>query len=116
MPDNVHLIPRPPCPAFVACSMKSGEKAWRIYHIKSHTLCSLLSCRCQPRKTKSSLRDVSSGTHPPAFRTASDKSWAWRPGNEARTMSLYPRSELDPELDSQNMVQLQLAPSAVIHV
>jgi len=22
------LVPRPPCPAFVACSMKSGEKDW----------------------------------------------------------------------------------------
>ena len=30
--------------------------------------------------------------------------------------NMYPRSELDPELDSQNMVQLQLAPSAVILV
>jgi len=29
-------------------------------------------------------------------------------------MSLCPRSELDPELDSQKMVQLQLAPSVVI--
>ena len=36
--------------------------------------------------------DVSRGTHhvinpsrpSPAFRTASDKSWVWRPGNEAR--------------------------------
>jgi len=42
--------------------------------------------------------------------------WAWRPENEARTMSLCPRSELDPELDSQNMVHLQLAPSVVILV
>jgi len=23
------LVPRPPCPAFVACSMKSGERAWK---------------------------------------------------------------------------------------
>jgi len=30
--------------------------------------------------------------------------------------SMSPHSELDPELDSQNMVQLQLAPSAVILV
>ena len=38
------------------------------------------------------VRDVSSGTHhvinpsrpSPAFHTTSDKSWAWRPGNEAR--------------------------------
>jgi len=37
------------------------------------------------------VRDVNSGTHhminpsrpSPAFRTARDKSWAWRPGNEA---------------------------------
>jgi len=38
------------------------------------------------------VHDISSGTHhvinpfrpSPAFHTASDKSWAWRPGNEAR--------------------------------
>ena len=27
------LIPRPPCPAFVACSTKSGGKAWKDYHV-----------------------------------------------------------------------------------
>jgi len=43
------------------------------------------------RSWLATVRDVSSGTchmiNPsrpsPAFRTASDKSWAWRPGNEA---------------------------------
>ena len=24
----VSLVPRPPCPGFVTCSTKSGEKAW----------------------------------------------------------------------------------------
>jgi len=27
------LVPRPPCPAFVACSMKSRERPGRIYHV-----------------------------------------------------------------------------------
>ena len=27
--DAVSLAPRPPCPAFVACSVKSGGKAWK---------------------------------------------------------------------------------------
>jgi len=36
-----------------------------------------------------------------------------KPDNVTVT-NMYPHSELDPELDSQNMVQLQLAPSAVI--
>ena len=43
------------------------------------------------RSWLATVRDVSGGTHhvispsrpSPAFRTASDKSWAWRPGNEA---------------------------------
>ena len=39
------------------------------------------------------VRDISSGTHhvinpSPAFRTASEKSWSWRPGNEARFLAL----------------------------
>jgi len=41
--------------------------------------------------------DISSSTHhvinpsrpSPAFRTASDKSWAWRPGNEATSLSSH---------------------------
>jgi len=43
------------------------------------------------------VRDVSHGTHhminpsrsSPAFSTASDKSWVWRPGNEARKMVMF---------------------------
>ena len=27
------LVPRPPCPAFVACSTKSGGRTGRIYHV-----------------------------------------------------------------------------------
>ena len=36
--------------------------------------------------------------------------------DNATLTSMYPHSELDPELDSQNMDQLQLAPSVVILV
>ena len=43
------------------------------------------------------VRDVSHGTHhvinpsrpSPAFHTASDKSWAWRPGNEATSTFIW---------------------------
>ena len=27
------LVPRPPCPAFVACSTKSGGRPGRTYHV-----------------------------------------------------------------------------------
>jgi len=45
------------------------------------------------------LSDVSSGTHhvinpfrpSPTFRTPSDKSWAWKPANEARKFVYYQR-------------------------
>jgi len=45
----------------------------------------------KPRREQTE-HDISRGTHhminqsrpSPAFRTASNKSWAWRPGNEAR--------------------------------
>jgi len=44
------------------------------------------------RSWLATVRDVSRGTHhvispsrpSPTFRTASDKSWTWRPGNEAK--------------------------------
>jgi len=44
------------------------------------------------RSWLATVRDVSRGTHhvinpsrpSPAFRTASNKSWVWRPGNEAK--------------------------------
>ena len=49
------------------------------------------------------VRDVSHGTHhvispsrpSPAFRTASDKSLAWRPGNEAAQHPLYTQYQTD---------------------
>ena len=31
--SEVSLVPRPPRPAFVACSMKSGGRPGRIYHV-----------------------------------------------------------------------------------
>jgi len=114
------IVPRPPHPAFVACSTKSGRKAWMDLsrdvcpggcHVQSaHSrVCSLLSLffpKIQfvlsvqfvlwvrlllDRSWLATVRDVSHSIHyvispsrpSPAFRTASDKSWAWRPGNEA---------------------------------
>jgi len=51
------------------------------------------------RSWLATVHDVSRGTHhvinpsrpSPTFRTASDKSWAWRPGNEASHMCGLPQ-------------------------
>jgi len=56
--------------------LNSGKEEWRGGN--------------KPRREQTE-HDISRGTHhvispsrpSPAFRTASDKSWAWRPGNEA---------------------------------
>jgi len=119
------LVPRPPCPAFVACSMKSGGKAWtdlshdacccwrpvQSAHIwvcsLPFTLLSLNSIRsfcsvCPAssiatgsivasystwRQQRHASRDKSVQAFP-HFRTASNKSWVWKPGNEATGMNL----------------------------
>jgi len=113
---HIHsLVPRPPRPAFVTCSTKSGRRPGRIYHVMraaAEVMFSLLtsefvlspslffpwiqfvlSVQFVDRSWLATVRDISHGTHhminlsrpSPAFRTASDKSWAWRPGNEAIT-------------------------------
>ena len=99
------------CPAFVTCSTKSGEKAWTdLSHDACRCWCQIQSahiwvcslpflslnsvfsfCSVCPVSPTATVCDVSSGTHhvinpsrpSPAFCTASDKSWAWRPGNKA---------------------------------
>ena len=111
------LVPRPPRPAFVACSTKSGGRPGQTYHVMFSLLTSgfvlspslffpwiqfVLSVQfvlwlrlLLDRSWLATVRDVSRSTHhvispsrpSPAFRTASDKSWAWRPGNEATKCS-----------------------------
>jgi len=119
-PGLPSLVPRPPRPAFVTCSTKSGGRPGWIYHVMraaADVMFSLLMSGfvlspslffpgfqfvlsvqfvlrvrlLLDRSWLATVRDVSGGTHhvinpsrpSPAFRTASDKSWAWRPGNEA---------------------------------
>ena len=118
--SSTSLVPRPPRPAFVACSTKSGGRPGRTYHVMRATTDVMFSLLTSgfvlspslffpwiqfvlsvqfvqrlrlllDRSWLTTVRDVSRGTHhvmspsrpSPAFRTASDKSWAWRPGNEA---------------------------------
>ena len=117
---DISLVPRPPRPAFVACSTKCGGRPGRIYHVMRAAADIMFSLLMSgfvlspslfspwiqfvlsvqfvlwvrlllDRSWLATVRDVSRGTHhminpsrpSPAFRTASDKSWAWRPGNEA---------------------------------
>jgi len=114
------LVPRPPRPAFVACSTKSGGRPGQTYHVMHAAADVMLSLLTSvlvlspslffpwiqfvlsvqfvlrvrlllDRSWLATVRDISRGTHhvinpsrpSPAFRTASDKSWAWRHGNEA---------------------------------
>ena len=120
------LVPRPPRPAFVACSTKSGEGLGRTYHVMRAAADVMFSLLTSGFVLSPSLffpwiqlvlsvqfvlrvrllldwswlatvRDVSRGTHhvispsrpSSAFRTTSNKSWAWRPGNEAILSILY---------------------------
>ena len=117
MCSSCSLLLRPPCPAFVACSTKSGGRPGRINHVMraaADVMFSLLTSGFFPFTLLflnsvvsvqlflqvwllldwswlASVRDISRGTHhvinpsrpSPAFYTASDKSWAWRPGNVA---------------------------------
>jgi len=106
-----NLVPRPPRPAFVACSTKSEGRTGRIYHVMcaaADVMFSLLMSGfvlspslffpwiqfillLLDRSWLATVHDVSCGMHhvinpsrpSPAFRTASDKSWAWRPGSAA---------------------------------
>jgi len=115
-----NLVPRPPRPAFVACSTKSGRRAGWIYHV----MCAAADVTFSPitsgfvlspslffpriqfvlsvhfvlqvrlllyRSWLATVRDISRSMYhvinpprpSPAFRTASDKSWARRLGNKA---------------------------------
>ena len=63
--------------------------------------------------------DVSSGTHhminpsrpSPRFRTASDKSWAWRPGNKANKKELWVEHHLPMCLPSVYLTSLHVTKS-----
>ena len=115
------LFPRPPRPAFVTCSTKSGGRPGWTYHVMraaADVTCHVmlmsgfvlspslffpwiqfvLSVQFVLRvrllldwSWLATVCDISRSTHhminpsrpSPAYCTASDKSWAWRPGNEA---------------------------------
>ena len=119
------LVPRPPHPAFVTCSMKSGEGLegfimWYVPRLMSCSVCLRLVCSlpftllslnsicsfcsvCPASPIATGLIVASYSTwrqlwHAsrdkyvqafPHFRTASDKSWAWRPGNEASYLACW---------------------------